>query len=184
MTADLGTLATAVSIAMDAFSVSVCMGICHNGLTIRDAAVLGGAFGAAQFGMPMVGALIAGSVTGLLDVWAPLIGAGLIMLVAMNMLRGAYLEKDRTCDCMGVTLLNVLVLALATSIDALIVGFSIKSSGGSELLLSVAAGAATFLLSFLGALGGGKLGEKIGTYAGYAGGTVLVLVALNIFFNA
>ncbi len=70
------------------------------------------------------------------------------------MIREAYLGKDRTNSCMNITPANVLILAFATSIDALIVGFSIKSSGGSALLLAVSAGAITFMLSFYGALGG------------------------------
>ena len=71
MTTDISTLATAVSIAMDAFSVSICMGICHTKLNKRDAFTLGGAFGISQFGMPMLGALIAANITGLLNSWAP-----------------------------------------------------------------------------------------------------------------
>lgn len=183
MTSDISTLATAASIAMDAFSVSVCMGICHERLGRRDALTLGGAFGLFQFGMPLVGALIAANITGLLNSWAPWIGAALIVWVALNMIREAYLGKDRTNSCMNITPSNVIILALATSIDALIVGFSIKSSGRSALLLAVSAGAITFLLSFYGALGGKKLGEKIGAYAEYLGGAVLLLVALNIFIK-
>ncbi|MDD3672127.1 MAG: manganese efflux pump MntP family protein [Synergistaceae bacterium] len=184
MTLDLSTMATAASIAMDAFSVSVCMGICDGGLGRRDALTLGGAFGISQFGMPLIGALIAANITGFLNSWAPWIGAGLITWVALNMIREAYTGKDKTNSCMNITLMNVLILAFATSLDALIVGFSIKSSGGSALLLALSAGVITFLLSFSGALGGKKLGEKIGTYAEYSGGIVLILVALNILAKA
>ncbi|MEA4872588.1 MAG: manganese efflux pump [Synergistaceae bacterium] len=181
MTLDLSILATAASIAMDAFSVSVCMGICHGDLGRRDALTLGGAFGISQFGMPLLGALIAANMTDLLNSWAPWIGAALIIWVALNMIKEAYLGKDKTNSCMNnITLRNVLILAFATSLDALIVGFSIKSSGGSALFLALSAGAITFLLSFSGALGGKKLGKKIGTYAEYSGGVVLILVALNI----
>lgn len=184
MTLDLRTLATAASIAMDAFSVSVCMGICHGDLNQRDALTLGGAFGISQFGMPLIGAMLASNITGFLNSRAPLIGAALIVLVALNMIREAYFRKDKTNSCMKITFINVFILAFATSLDALIVGFSIKSSGGSALLLAFSAGVITFLLSFLGALGGKKLGERIGTYAEYSGGFVLILVALNILFKA
>ena len=184
MNFDLSTLATAASIAMDAFSVSVCMGICHGDLDRRDALTLGGAFGISQFGMPLLGALIAANMTGLLNSWAPWIGAALIIWVALSMIREAYLGKDKTNSCMNITLMNVLILAFATSLDELIVGFSIKSSGGSALLLAFSAGVITFLLSFSGALGGKKLGEKIGIYAEYSGGVVLILVALNILIKA
>lgn len=180
MTFDLSTLATAASIAMDAFSVSICMGICHGDLGRRDALTLGGAFGISQFGMPLIGALVAANITGFLNSWTPWIGAGLIIWVALNMIKEAYLGKDKTKSCMNITLTNVLVLAFATSLDALIVGFSIKSSGGSALLLAVSAGIITFLLSFSGALGGKKIGGKIGAYAEYCGGAVLILVAINI----
>ncbi|MDD4159509.1 MAG: manganese efflux pump [Synergistaceae bacterium] len=183
MTSYLSTLATAASIAMDAFSVSICMCICHEDLAQHDALTLGGAFGISQFGMPLIGAMIAANITGLLNSWATWIAALLIVWVALNMMREAYFRKDKTESCMKITLINVILLAFATSIDALIVGFSIKSSGGSAMLLAISAGAITFLLSFLGALGGKKLGEKIGIYAEYAGATVLMLVALNILIK-
>lgn len=183
MTSDLSTLATAASVAMDAFSVSVCMGICHGGLNRRDAFTLGGAFGVSQLGMPLIGALIAVNITGLFSSWAPRIGAILIIWVAFNMIRQAHSCEGKTKSCTKITPVNVAVLALATSVDALIVGFSIKSSGGSALLLAVSAGAITFLLSFYGALGGKRLGEKIGAYAEYLGGAILLVIAFNILFN-
>lgn len=185
LTENLSVLATSVSLAMDAFSVSICIGLCHDDLRRRDALILGCAFGFFQFFMPLVGAEIAEHLEGFFDVWTPWIAAGLIVWVAVSMIREAW----RGDECgreptMSVTFKNVMILALATSLDALAVGFSIRSTGGSSWLLAVTAGIVTFLLSVAGALGGGILGHKVGQRAEYFGSTVLLLIAAKIVWTA
>lgn len=176
-------LAIAASIAMDAFSVSICIGLCHDNLRSRQAMILAGSFGFFQFVMPLIGAEIAEHISGFFASWTPWVASGLIVWVAFNMIKEAYTGNDKNDSCMSITLRNVTILAFATSLDALIVGFSIKSSGGSAWGLAVSAGIITFFLSFFGALAGRKLGEKVGRYAEYFGGGVLFLIALSIILE-
>ncbi len=180
---NINVLATAASLAMDAFSVSICLGICHEHMRKRDALSLGGAFGFFQFFMPLIGAEIAEHLSGFFDVWTPWIAAGLIIWVAFNMIKEAYCGADED-SCMTITLKNVVILAFATSLDALAVGFSIRSTGGSAWMLAVAAGIITLVLSFFGAAAGKALGEKVGKRAEYFGGGVLLLIAANILYKA
>lgn len=170
--------ATAVSLAMDALSVSVCAGICYSGAGLFRSLILGIAFGTFQFIMPLIGAAAADSVSGIMSDWAPWIAAALIVWVAVNMIWDAY--KNNQCDFFDFSFKNVAVLAFATSLDALAVGFSIESAGGSALVLAVSAGLVTFSLSFLGALAGGKLGAKVGDAGQYVGGAVLIAIAVRI----
>lgn len=179
----LAVTASAASLAMDAFSVSICMGLCHNGLSKKDALTLGCAFGGFQFAMPLIGGEIAEHLSGFFDIWTPWIAAALILWVAFNMIKEAR-EEDAAKTCMNITFRSVLTLALATSLDALAVGFSIESTGGSAWLLAVLAGVITFALSVFGALVGEKLGERFGQNAEYLGGGVLILIAVKIIWGA
>ena len=181
----LGTLAaTAASLAMDAFSVSICIGLCRGRLLLREALILGCAFGFFQFFMPLAGGEAAEHLSALLDnKWTPWIAAALIIWVAVNMIRDAGGGEERE-SYMSVTPKNVAILAFATSLDALAVGFSISSTGGSALLLALLAGAITFSLSFFGALAGKRLGARFGKKAEYVGGGVLLAIAAKIIATA
>lgn len=179
----LALTATAASLAMDAFSVSICIGLCQERLRRREALILGAAFGFFQFFMPLLGGEIAEHLSGFFDAWTPWIAAALIIWVAINMIREA-----RDCgggeSCMTVTLKSVTLLAFATSLDALAVGFSIESTGGSALTLALLAGVITFSLSIFGALVGKRLGTTFGKKAEYFGGGVLIAIAAKIIFDA
>lgn len=176
--------ATAASLAMDAFSVSICIGLCHDDLRRTDALILGGAFGFFQFFMPLIGAEMADHLAHLCEGWIPWIAAALITWVAVGMIREAYHgSAGSEGSNLSVTFKNVIILAFATSFDALAVGLSIKGTGGSAMFLAVAAGVITFAMSVFGALCGGILGHKAGSRAEYAGGFVLLLIALKIVYE-
>ncbi len=180
MTVAFNILATAASLAMDAFSVSICLGLCHGNLRMRQAIILGGTFGFFQFFMPLLGAEIAEHLSGFFDIWTPWIAAGLIIWVALNMIKDAYSGEDKTNSCMDITLHNVIIMAFATSLDALAVGFSISSTGGSAWELAIYAGIITFALSVFGGIAGKMIGERVGRRAEYLGGGVLILIAIRI----
>ena len=86
---DIEVYATAASLAMDAFSVSICLGLCHDDFKKSDGLILGCAFGFFQFFMPIVGAEIAEHITGYFDTWTPWVAASLITWVGVNMIKEA-----------------------------------------------------------------------------------------------
>ena len=175
--------ATAASLAIDAFSVSICIGLCHENLKLREALVPSAAFGLFQFIMPLTGGAAAVHLLkGFVGGWTPWVAAALISYVALNMIREAYLGGENKSS-MSLNLKNVIVLAVATSLDALAVGFSIESTGGSALLLAILAAVITFGLSLFGALVGKKLGSRLGQRAEYIGGGVLLIIALKIILD-
>ena len=177
--------ATAAALAMDAFSVSICIGLSHEKLSLRDALTLGGAFGLFQFFMPLAGGSAAAGAGALLGGCAPWAAAALIVWIAVNMIReaGSGGGHDKK-TLMSVTFRNVVILAFATSLDALAAGFSVRITGGSALLLAVLAGIITFSLSFFGSIAGKRLGAGLGNKAEYLGGAALFAVAAQIIAKA
>lgn len=180
----IATAATGASLAMDAFSVSICIGLCHDRISAKNVLTVGGAFGLFQFFMPLLGGVIAGGLSGFFSTWTPWIAAALIVWVAVNMIREAAGGGEEDCSSMTITLRSMTVLSFATSLDALAVGFSIESTGGSALSLAVLAGIITFALSATGTLVGKKLGSRFGRKAEYAGGGVLLVIAARIILQA
>ena len=179
----IATAATAASLAMDAFSVSICIGLCHDRISAKNVLTVGGAFGFFQFFMPLVGGVIAGGLSGFFSTWTPWLAAALIVWVAVNMIREAA-GGEEDCSSMTITLKSMTVLSFATSLDALAVGFSVASTGGSALSLAVLAGVITFALSAAGTLAGKKVGSRFGKKAEYAGGGVLLVIAARIILQA
>ena len=181
--------AIGASLAADAASVSICIGMCHKKLTAQEIFLPPAAFGIFQFIMPLAGGAIADGVSGFLDKFTPWVSALLIIYIAFNMIKEAKDGgEDRQKYSMAVTLKNVIVLATATSLDALAVGFSVEGTGGSAFLLALLAGIITFALSlcgiFLGKSAGKALGNKLGSSAEYIGGFVLLAIAAKIIFAA
>ena len=180
----IATAATGASLAMDAFSVSICIGLCHDRISAKNVLTVGGAFGLFQFFMPLLGGVIAGGLSGFFSTWTPWIAAALIVWVAVNMIREAAGGGEEDCSPMMITLRSMTVLSFATSLDALAVGFSIESTGGSAPSLAMLAGIITFALSATGTLVGKKLGSRFGRKAEYAGGGVLLVIAARIILQA
>ena len=174
----IATAATGASLAMDAFSVSICIGLCHDRISAKNVLTVGGAFGFFQFFMPLLGGVIAGGLSGFFSTWTPWIAAALIVWVAVNMIREAASGGEDDCSSMTITLKSMTVLSFATSLDALAVGFSIESTGGSAMSLAVLA------LSAAGVLAGKKVGSHFGRKAEYVGGGVLLVIAARIILQA
>ena len=187
----IATAATGASLAMDAFSVSICIGLCHDRISAKNVLTVGGAFGFFQFFMPLLGGVIAGGLSGFFSTWTPWIAAALIVWVAVNMIREAASGGEDDCSSMTITLKSMTitlksmtVLSFATSLDALAVGFSIESTGGSAMSLAVLAGIITFALSAAGTIAGKKVGSHFGRKAEYVGGGVLLIIAARIILQA
>lgn len=175
-------IATTASLAMDAFSISICIGLAGQTANIRNGMTTGAVFGLFQFIMPLVGAAAAGQVAEVLDNWAVWVASGLIVFVALKMIYETF-KSGGNYPALNLSAANLLMLGLATSIDALSVGFSIKSANGSATLLALSAGAITFVLSLLGCIGGMVLGAKNGARAQYFGGAVLLAIAAYILLS-
>jgi manganese efflux pump family protein len=171
-------LLIAVGLAMDAFAVSIAKGITVQQHRTRSAFLLALLFGGFQALMPLIGWLAGlgfrDFIMGI-DHWMAFF---LLALIGAKMIWDAVKGEDVEDD--GLTLSLALTLAVATSIDALMVGLSFAFLEDSIFLPIVVIGIVTFLLSLLGFMFGSTLGKAFGGKIRIIGGVILILIGLRI----
>jgi putative Mn2+ efflux pump MntP len=179
-------LLIALSLSMDAFAVSVSAAACSKNLRHAHMLRASAAFGIFQFLMPLAGWFLGTAFSSLIQSFDHWIAFGLLSLVGGKMLFEVYEEwKDNpdSCECPTGDEVKkrdlsskriVLVLALATSIDALAVGMSFSIIGRTAMRPSLIIGFVTFTLCSFGFFFGRRIGCMLGRYAQLAGGLVLL----------
>lgn len=175
-------LLVAVGLAMDAFAVSVCKGLGMRTVNHKVALVLALLFGGFQALMPVVGWLLG---TQFLEIIAPVdhwIAFGLLGFIGGKMVFDALRGDDEDPGTVDrVNLPEFLMLAVATSIDALAVGISLAALKVSIAGPAAVIGVTTFALSLVGVMVGNRFGSRYHARAQIAGGVVLVLIGLKVF---
>lgn len=172
----------AVSLAMDAFAVSVSTGIAMPGFGPRQAARIGLWCGAFQFFMPLIGWFLGSSVQTYIEAVDHWIAFGLLAFIGGNMIREALFgeEEEAVAD---LSARRLFLLALATSIDALAVGVTMAFMDVSVLLSAAVIGVVAFVLAMLGGLLGRRLGRLFQRRATLLGGAVLVFIGAKILLE-
>ena len=175
-----------VGLSMDAFAVAICKGLGMSRLNMKQAAVIALFFGAFQAIMPLIG-WAAGS--WLADLITPIdhwVAFALLAFVGGKMLWDAFHEEDdENPDQMDakLDLMELLMLAIATSIDALAVGITFAFLQ-TDIVPSVAIiGCTTFVISFAGVAVGHFFGARFEKPATIVGGVVLILIGLKILLE-
>lgn len=185
---------TAVALSMDAMAVSVASGIASTRVRIRDALKMALAFGVFQALMPALGFYIIPLLSGVfgggvetfvrsIDHWIAFL---LLAFIGGKMIVEAIKNEPDEAGNDPFRPANILVLAVATSIDALATGivFCSFDFSAARLVFSVLAiGGITFALSLVGVLAGKKLGERFKRFAVLAGGIVLVCIGIKILIE-
>lgn len=178
----LTILLIAVGLAMDALAVSIAKGICINSNRRRSALLIATFFGGFQMLMPAIGwyagQTFSAIITGI-DHW---IAFGLLTLIGGKMIYDST-NKDVEKSEETLKLHSLLTLAVATSIDALMVGLSFAFLQTSILEPILAIGLVTFILSFVGFLFGCGLGSLFGGKIKIAGGLILIAIGLRILLE-
>jgi putative Mn2+ efflux pump MntP len=171
----------ALGVSADAFAVALGKGLHMRRFDVRHAVVIAVAFGVFQAGMPLLGWLLgttfAQYIAGV-DHW---VAFGLLALVGGKMLWEALRGgQDDAEDTDRLPVRELLVLSLATSIDALAVGVTLAflpvSIGWAVLLIGIT----TAVLSFVGVVVGRRVGARFGRPAEVVGGVVLILIGVQI----
>lgn len=174
-----------LSLAMDCFAISCVVGMLQPELEKRYVWRFSLAFGVFQGGMPLIGWLLGEKLLGPLEKIGPFIAFGILAFIGGKMLIESFRKKEENSQHLDVThWKNVLLLAVATSIDALAVGFSFAMIQEKHIARNVIViGTASFLVSWLAYTFVRKLSnEKIGKYAETIGGIVLIIIGLKILF--
>ncbi|MEE3380591.1 MAG: manganese efflux pump MntP family protein [Succiniclasticum sp.] len=171
----------AVSLSMDAFSVSICGSLALAPASrLRGAVRFGAWFGFFQFLMPVIGFYCASWAIDYIRDYDHWVAFFLLMYLGLNMIR----ESREACELVdSYSARRMLTLAVATSIDALAVGISFAFLNVRVLESSVLIGVVTFCFSFAGGLIGFRLGERFRSRAESVGGVVLCLLGVKILLE-
>lgn len=176
-----------IGLAMDAFAVSVCKGLAMRKVNKKQAVVIGLIFGGFQALMPFIGWMLGiqfeGYITSI-DHWIAFVLLGFIggkMIVeAISPEDGnvAIEQMDPPLDFR-----EMLILAIATSIDALAVGITFAFLDYPIVEAVSIIGVVTFIISIGGVYAGNFFGNKYKNKAAFAGGLILVLLGLRILLT-
>ena len=182
-------LLLAVGLSMDAFAVSVCKGLGTKNARLKHSAICGAWFGGFQALMPLIGFLVGSLFADKIKIIDHWIAFGLLVFIGVNMLREAFGKGDEeSCNCQEAdfSFKTMLVMAIATSIDALAVGVSLAMTGKSNMNVYITIamiGVVTFLLSGIGVKVGNIFGNRYEKKAQAAGGIILILLGLKILIQ-
>ena len=174
-------------LAMDAFSVSVADGLHDANMSSKRMHIIAGTFAFFQFLMPMIGWCCVHFIITYFKAVQPLIpwiGMLLLYYIGGNMIREGLSEQSETEQKVTpLTPRTLLVQAVATSIDALSVGFTIAEYGFPQALCaSLIIAAVTYLVCLPGVMAGRKAGGKLTNKAPIIGGIILILIGTKIKF--
>ena len=177
---------TALALAADAMSVSITNGIAVKKLQLPKVLLMALLFGGFQALMPTLGWLLGTSVSKYISAFDHWIAFLLLAFIGLKMIVESFKNDEETVKKDPFSITNLLIMAVATSIDALAVGISFASLAipGSELWLGIALiGVITFTLSCLGAFLGKFLGNMFKKRAGLIAGIILCLIGLKILLE-
>lgn len=175
----------AVGLSADAFSVSVCKGLNMRKLNLKHAYVIALFFGVFQAVMPLLGYLLGMGFSEYIEKYDHWIAFVLLAFIGGKMALEAIREKDGEAEEKTDTLSigELTVLAVATSIDALAVGITFAFLKVNILPSVLLIGVTTFALSLGGVLLGNRFGAKYKSKAEIAGGVILILIGLKILLE-
>lgn len=172
-------LLLAIALSMDAFAVSIGLGSKSEQSSLRGLALKCACyFGLFQGLMPLFGYLGGHSVFGWVEAYANGIAFGLLLLIGAKMVFESFSEGIEE-DISQITHRLLLMLAIATSIDALAAGFSLTLLPVNALLACAIIGVTTFGFSWLGVYVGNKTGTALESRAELTGGIVLILIGVK-----
>ena len=179
------SLGEGVSLAMDAFSVSLANGLNEPRLKKRRIAEIAGIFAAFQFLMPMIGWLCVSTLADKFAVvsrFIPWIALGLLGFIGGKMLYEGIKNQGGDEEKPAVGLWALIVQGIATSIDALSVGFTISEYDFLHALIScLIIGVVTFFICAAGVIVGKKFGMSLSGRASILGGAILIIIGIWIF---
>lgn len=192
----ISVLLSAISLAMDAFAVSVCDGMVYRNLNKRKGVLIPLTFGLFQAGMPIIGFYVGMAFRQFekFDVYDHWIAFVLLAIIGGKMIYDGVKElkgkESEEIKPKNFSYPNVLLQGVATSIDALFVGFTLNAMIGELTPMQLWAwtsvaiiGVVTFIISLIGLIIGVKVGQLFKRKASVAeivGGIILILIAVKI----
>ncbi len=171
-----------VGLAMDAFAVAVCKGLSMKKMIWKNAIIIALYFGFFQGFMPVIGFALGTTFKGLIESIDHWIAFILLGAIGGNMIKESRDDElDKRND--KIDFKTMIVLAIATSIDALTVGITFAFFEVNLILAVLLIGIITFAMSLLGVKIGNKFGDQFQNKAELIGGIILILIGLKILLE-
>jgi manganese efflux pump family protein len=173
----------AIGLSFDSFAVSVCSGLNLPHIRFIQAVKIALFLALFQAFMPLIGWLVGNSMKSLIEPVDHWIAFGLLSLIGGKMVIESLINPEKRDIKNPLQIKVILTLSVATSIDALAVGFSFSTILDQILFAVIVIGAVTFIASMLGILLGKKTGPKINKYAEVTGGAILIVIGLKLLIE-
>lgn len=170
----------AIGVSMDAFAVAIGKGLNMKKIDYKWSLTIALFFGVFQALMPLIGWFLGGQFSNYINGYDHWIALILLAIIGGKMI---YESRDKDCEmkCKQNNLKELVVLSIATSIDALAVGLAFAIMDIDIYLSSLVIGIITFSLSFVGVIIGNKVGCKFKSSAEVFGGVILIFIGFKIF---
>lgn len=178
-----------LGLSMDAFAVSICKGLAMKKATVGASVTCGIWFGGFQALMPLIGYCLGSFFAEAIEAVDHWVAFALLAIIGINMLKEAFEEEEEGPSCpvdgkVDLSPKTMLVLAVATSIDALAVGISLAMAGSVNIWAAVILiGIFTFGMSAAGVQIGNLFGSRFEKKAQIAGGLILIGLGLKILLE-
>ena len=171
-----------IGLGMDAFAVSICKGISMKKMDWKKACIIGLYFGGFQAIMPIIGYFLGSTFESFItsfDHWVAFI---LLAVIGGNMIKETFSKENENING-DVGFKTMIILAIATSIDALAVGITFAFFNVNLLLAITLIGIITFALSVIVTKIGNRFGDKYENNAEFLGGVILILLGIKILLE-
>lgn len=175
-------------LAMDAFSVSMVNGLKESEMPLHKMNLIAGVYAFFQFAMPMTGWICVHTILTYFkkfETFIPWIALILLLYIGGKMLiEGIRKTEEDTADNSALTFSTLIIQGIATSIDALSVGFTIANYALlMAVICSLIIAAVTYIISITGIVIGKKAGTKLSSKAAVLGGVILIAIGIEIFIK-
>ena len=179
---DITTLFIALALAMDSFSVSIANGLANKTFKTTKALKISAFFGFFQAIMPIIGWYAGAHILDLISSFDHWVAFFLLTFIGSKMIYES-IRKESNSIISSLSIKVLLILSIATSIDALAVGLSLSLLNVSIMTLVIVTGVVTFVLSFFGVYIGGRFGCILKNRVKALGGLILVVIGLKILLE-
>ncbi len=171
-----------IGLAMDAFAVSICKGLSMKKMNWKNAVIIALYFGVFQALMPLIGYFLGMTFESIVTTFDHWVAFALLTLIGGGMIKESFDDEDDKKND-KVDFKTMVVLAIATSIDALAIGITFAFFDVNIVLAVSIIGIITFIISVLGVKIGNRFGDKYQNKAQLMGGIILVLLGFKILLE-
>lgn len=173
----------AAGLSMDAFAVAICKGLCLSKMSWNNAVIVGLYFGGFQSGMPLIGYLLGSQFKDAITAFDHWFAFILLGIIGVNMIKESFSKEVEECTDCSMDPKNMVMLAVATSIDALAVGVTFAFLQVQIVPAVSFIGVTTFALSILGVKVGNVFGTQFKSKAEFSGGLILIFMGAKILLE-